>query len=61
MYFSTSGKKMQIVRLESSQGLLSLSNVVHHQIKQEDEDFAFGDENLPLCMAFKMHSGVPPC
>jgi hypothetical protein len=49
------------MRLESSQGLLFLSKTVHPHIKQEDEDSAFSNESLPLCVAFKMHSGVPPC
>jgi hypothetical protein len=56
--FENTSKKVQLVRLESSQGLLSLLKVVHPQIKQEDEDFAFSDGNLLLCVAFKMHSGV---
>jgi hypothetical protein len=47
------------MRLESSQGLLSLSKAVHPQFKQEDKGFAFSNGNLPLCVAFKMHSDVP--
>jgi hypothetical protein len=33
---------------------------MHPQIKQEDEDFAYSNGNLPLSVAFKMHSSIPP-
>jgi hypothetical protein len=48
------------MKLESSQGLLSLLKEVHPQIKQEDEDFAFSNGNLPLCIALKKYLCVLP-
>jgi hypothetical protein len=57
--FESTSKKVETMRLESLQGLLSLSKVVHLQIKQVDKDFAFSDRNLLLSMMFKMRLGVP--
>jgi hypothetical protein len=59
--FESSSKKVQTLKLESSRGLLTLSKEVHSQIKQEDEDSAFSNGNLPLCTTPKrFKSSIPP-
>jgi hypothetical protein len=58
--FESNNKNVEIVKLGSSQELVSLSKKVHPRVKEEDGYNSQSDGNIPLAVVFKRNSTRPP-
>jgi hypothetical protein len=58
--FGSSSKNVELVKLGSSRGLVSLSKKVHPQVKDGDGCTSESDREIPIAIVFKRNSTCPP-
>jgi hypothetical protein len=58
--FGSNSKNAELVKLGSSQGLVSLSKKVHPQVKDGDGCISKSDKDIPIGTVFKRNPACPP-
>jgi hypothetical protein len=58
--FGSSNKNVELVKLGSSWGLVSLSKKVHPRVKDEEGCTSESDRDIPIGTVFKRNPACPP-
>jgi hypothetical protein len=58
--FGSSSKNVELVKLGSSRGLVSLSKKVHPRVKDGDGCTSKSDKDVPIATKFKINPACPP-